>query len=160
MHSPSQGKILHRFRDSSSLIWPLNFLRLSLRKLLYDSLHKYAILNPADYNQTSEPVSDIKILWEQISVHSRPAMTQHTLSRAFQRSFLEYLDYPSNLVLVGSWTYASTLKSYKNRLDDVSSELFLDEQLAPKKFEVPIRDLQTCFYKCEKKTRSKDISEK
>ncbi|KAF2477653.1 uncharacterized protein BDR25DRAFT_249788 [Lindgomyces ingoldianus] len=68
-----------------------------------------------------------------------------TLSSDFQNSYLNFINYPENLIPKGTTTYRSTLASYKQRLDDCESDLCLvdGEDDIDNDFEIPIRDLCT-----------------
>lgn len=62
----------------------------------------------------------------------------------FQNEIIDSNNYPKNLRFSLVIAYGSTLKAYKQRLDDAESRLCLvtDKQIR-NDFEVPIRDLHT-----------------
>ncbi|PGH18772.1 hypothetical protein AJ79_00185 [Helicocarpus griseus UAMH5409] len=65
----------------------------------------------------------------------------------FQKSYLDLLNYPTNIILRGTNIYHSVLQSLKDRLDQIEPQLCLSRKEAVRQFEVPIRDLHTALGK-------------
>lgn len=60
------------------------------------------------------------------------------LPQELKQSFLDYENYPLNIVVKGKDAYRSKLQSWKDKLDERESGLFLTNE---KHIELPIRDL-------------------
>lgn len=67
------------------------------------------------------------------------------LPEDFEQSILNALEYPKNLLPKSTLVYHSTLKSYRQRLDDIATDLFLTpgEDNIDNDFEVCFRELNT-----------------